>query len=78
MRGDSDAASVQEFERDPQKFYAIDDKGRRIVFVAPRLWLDVAQPDVLAAKLNGRVVQLPRAVKTVVVTVRGVRPASSA
>jgi cytoskeletal protein RodZ len=62
----------------PLIFQGTLDKGRRIVFVGRRLWLDVAQPDVLAAKLNGRVVQLPRGVKTVVVTARGVRPSSGA
>jgi hypothetical protein len=62
----------------PLIFQGTLDKGRRMVFVGRRLWLDVAQPEVLTAKLNGRVVQLPSGVKTLVVTVRGVRPSSGA
>jgi cytoskeletal protein RodZ len=62
----------------PLIFQGTLDHGRRMVFVGRRLWLDVAQPDVLAAKLNGRVVQLPSGVKTLVVTARGVRRSSGA
>jgi cytoskeletal protein RodZ len=62
----------------PLVFQGTLDKGRRMIFVGRRLWLDVAQPDVLAAKLNGRVVQLPSGVQTVVVTARGVHPSSGA
>jgi cytoskeletal protein RodZ len=62
----------------PLIFQGTLDKGRRMVFVGRRLWLDVARPDVLAAKLNGRLVRLPSGVKTVVVTARGVRPSSGA
>jgi cytoskeleton protein RodZ len=62
----------------PLVFEGTLDKGKRIVFVGRRLWLDVARPEVLSTKLNGRVVRLPRGVKTVVVTARGVRQSSGA
>jgi hypothetical protein len=53
------------------------DKGKRMVFVSRRLWLDVARPEVVSTRLNGRAVQLP-SVKTVIVTARGIRPAVGA
>jgi hypothetical protein len=61
----------------PLVFEGTLDKGKRMVFVGRRLWLDIARPEVLSTRLNGRVVQLP-SVKTVVVTARGIRPASGA
>jgi cytoskeleton protein RodZ len=62
----------------PLVFEGTLDKGKRMVFVGRRLWLDVARPEVLSTKLNGRVVRLPRGAKTLVVTARGVRPSSGA
>jgi cytoskeleton protein RodZ len=62
----------------PLVFEGTLDSGKSMVFVGRRLWLDVARPEVLSTKLNGRVVRLPRGVKTVVVTARGVRPSSGA
>jgi cytoskeletal protein RodZ len=61
----------------PLVFQGTLDKGSRHVFTAKRLWLDMAKPDALSAKLNGVAVRLPGA-KTVVVTARGVRPSSGA
>lgn len=54
------------------------DQGKRMVFAGRRLWVDAAQPGVLTAKLNGRVVRLPTGVKTIVVTARGVRRSAGA
>jgi cytoskeleton protein RodZ len=55
------------------------EKGERQVFVARRLWIDVGRPEVLRARLNGRVVRLPTGgPKVLVVTARGVRVATGA
>jgi hypothetical protein len=62
----------------PLVFEGTLDKGKRMVFVGRRLWLDVARPGALSAKLDGRVVRLPGGVKSVVVTARGIRPSSGA
>jgi cytoskeletal protein RodZ len=62
----------------PLVFEGTLDKGKSMVFAGRRLWLEVARPEVLSTKLNGRVVRLPRGVKTIVVTARGVRPSSGA
>jgi cytoskeleton protein RodZ len=63
----------------PLVFQGTLDTGQRHVFVGRRLWLEIAKPEALSAKLNGRVIRLPRGgVKTVVVTARGVRRSSGA
>ena len=62
----------------PLMFEGTLERGKRMIFVGRRLWLDVARPGALSAKLNGRVVRLPGGVTSVVVTARGIRPASGA
>jgi cytoskeletal protein RodZ len=63
----------------PLVFQGTLDKGQRHVFVGRRLWLEIAKPEALSAKLNGRVIRLPHGgVKTVVVTARAVRRSSGA
>jgi cytoskeleton protein RodZ len=55
------------------------EQGSPHVFVARRLWISVARPEVLSARLNGTVVHLPTGgPKTLVVTAHGIRPASGA
>jgi cytoskeletal protein RodZ len=64
----------------PLVFQGTLDKGQRHLFVGRRLWIGMAKPEALSAKLNGAVVRLPGGgVKAVVVTARGgVRPSSGA
>jgi cytoskeletal protein RodZ len=53
------------------------EKGESQLFVGRRLWLDVGRPEVVTAKLNGRIVHLPTGgPKNLVVTARGLRVAS--
>jgi cytoskeleton protein RodZ len=53
------------------------EKGERQLFVARRLWVDVGRPEVLRARLNGRLVHLPAGgPRVVVVTARGIRAAT--
>jgi cytoskeleton protein RodZ len=55
------------------------EKGQKQLFVGRRLWIDVGRPEVLSAKLNGRVVHFPTGgPKIVVVTARGLRAATGA
>jgi cytoskeleton protein RodZ len=50
------------------------EKGERQTFVGRRLWVDVARPEVVTAKLNGRVRRLPSGgARILLVTVRGFR-----
>ena len=54
-------------------------QGQPHVFVARRLWISVARPEVLSAKVNGKVVHVPTGgPKTLVVTPRGIRRAAGA
>ena len=63
----------------PLLFQGTLEQGQPHVFVARRLWVSVARPEVLTTKLNGRPVRLPtRGSKSFVVTVRGIRRASGA
>jgi cytoskeleton protein RodZ len=55
------------------------EKGERQLFVARRLWIDVGRPEVLSARLNGRVLRLPTGgVKTFLVTARGLSATTGA
>jgi len=55
------------------------EKGQKQLFVGRRLWIDVGRPEVLSAKLNGRVVSFPTGgPKIVVVTARGLHAATGA
>ncbi len=50
------------------------EKGERQTFVGRRLWVDVARPEVVTAKLNGRVRRLPSGrARILLVTARGIR-----
>jgi cytoskeletal protein RodZ len=63
----------------PLVFQGTLEKGQRHVFAARRLWISFSRPEVLSAKLNGRVVRIPTGgPKTLVVTARGIRPSSGA
>jgi cytoskeleton protein RodZ len=53
--------------------------GQPHLFVARRLWISVARPDVITTRLNGRIVHIPAGgAKTFVVTARGIRRSSGA
>jgi hypothetical protein len=55
------------------------EKGQTQLFVGRRLWIDVGRPEVLQARLNGKVVHLPTGgPKVVVVTARRVRVSNGA
>ena len=55
------------------------EKGQRQLFSGRRLWIDIGRPEVVTARLNGRLVHLPTGgPKNIVVTARGVRLASGA
>jgi cytoskeletal protein RodZ len=63
----------------PLVFQGTLERGKGMIFVGRRLWIDIARPEALSAKLNGRVVHLPTgSVRTVVVTAHGIRPSSGA
>jgi cytoskeleton protein RodZ len=63
----------------PLVFQGTLEKGQRQLFVGRRLWVDVSRPEVVTATLNGRSVRIPTGgVKTLVVTPRGIRPATGA
>ncbi len=51
------------------------DRGEHQLFVGRRLWIDVGVPEVITAKLNGKVVRFPTGgPKIVLVTPRGIKP----
>ena len=53
------------------------EKGQNQLFVGRRLWVNVGRPEVVTAKLNGRVVHFPTGgPKVVVVTARGLHAAT--
>jgi hypothetical protein len=63
----------------PIVFQGTLEKGQTQLFVGRRLWIDVGRPEVLQARLNGKVVHLPTGgPKVVVVTPSRVRVSSGA
>jgi cytoskeleton protein RodZ len=55
------------------------EKGQRQMFTGRRLWIIIGRPEVVTARLNGKLVHLPTGgPKNIVVTVRGIRLASGA
>ena len=55
------------------------ERGERQVFAGRLLWIDVGRPEVLRARLNGRILRLPGGgPKIVLVTPRGLRVATGA
>jgi hypothetical protein len=55
------------------------EKGQRQLFTGRRLWIDIGRPEVVTARLNGKLVHLPTGgPENLVVTVRGIRLASGA